>query len=179
MIVRISAGVDLKWTCCFGFFFFPYFSLRTSPRCARVGGPAYVHTCVVSGSRGTAGVLASSRKTFFKPLCTRSGPGSALLFIFFLLPLSVEPPARSRSCRECRIGTGEPSYGEILVRFLCFNPWFENAGLADFATPRASCQQDGGHVWCLTGALRKNMANAIMRSWLQIRFLFHFFFIFF
>lgn len=61
---------------------------------------------------------------------------------FFLLPLSVEPPARSRSCRECRIGTGEPSYGEILVRFLCFNPWFENAGLADFATPRASCQQD-------------------------------------
>lgn len=59
-----------------------------------------------------------------------------------LLPLSVELPARSRSCRECRIGTDEPSYGEILVRFLCFNPCFENAGLADFATPRASCQQD-------------------------------------
>lgn len=103
----------------------------------------------------------------------------SVIFHIFLLPLSVEHPARSRSCRECRIGTGEPSYGEILVRFLCFNPCFENAGLADFATPRASCQQDGGHVWCLTGALRKNMANAIMRLWLQIRFLFHFLFFFF
>lgn len=35
-----------------------------------------------------------------------------------------------------------------------------------------------GHVWCLTGALRKNMATAIMRLWLQIRFLFLFFFFF-
>lgn len=91
-------------------FFLPYFSLRTSPGCARVGGPAYVHTCVVSGSRGTAGVLASSLETFFKPLCTRSGPGSALFFIFsFRSPSSL--PHVPALCRECRIGTDEPSYG--------------------------------------------------------------------
>lgn len=34
-----------------------------------VGGPAYVQTCVLSGSRGTAGVLAQSLNTIFKPLC--------------------------------------------------------------------------------------------------------------
>lgn len=36
--------------------------------CVCVGGPAYAHTCVLSGSRGTAGVLAFSLNTIFKPL---------------------------------------------------------------------------------------------------------------
>lgn len=36
---------------------------------AHVGGPAYVHTCLLSGSGGTAGVLALSLYTIFKPLC--------------------------------------------------------------------------------------------------------------
>lgn len=49
--------------CCFCFLT----QISTGPLRLCVGGPAYVHTCVLSGSRGTAGVLAFSENTIFKP----------------------------------------------------------------------------------------------------------------
>lgn len=51
---------SIKKKCCF------CFSAQAHGTC--VGGPAYVHTCVLSGSRGTAGVLAFSLNSIFKPL---------------------------------------------------------------------------------------------------------------
>lgn len=44
---------------------------------------------------------------------------------YFSYFTSIEPPASSHSCSQCRIGTDGPSYGGILVPFLRFTPWFE------------------------------------------------------
>ncbi len=53
----------LAQICCFCYLT----QISTGPLSLCVGGPAYVHTCVLSGSRGTAGVLAFSQNTIFKP----------------------------------------------------------------------------------------------------------------
>lgn len=84
----------------------------TSPHCVHVGGPAYVHTCVLSGSRGTAGVLAFSLNAIFKPLCSSlenhhsvaSQPAQRLLRHSSYLPAAVCWAVHLHPC-ECRIGT--------------------------------------------------------------------------
>lgn len=60
---RITFGVP-----CFTYSKHAAVVLQHAPT-VRVGGPAYVHTCVLSGSGGTARVLAHSLNTIFKPLC--------------------------------------------------------------------------------------------------------------
>lgn len=67
--------------------------------CVGVGGPAYVHTCVLSGSRATAGVLAFSLKKKKKT--------SSSLFIHLIVkpPLCRSFVSGSRSLPASRSGS--------------------------------------------------------------------------
>lgn len=74
---------------------------------------------------------------------------------YFSCFTSVRPAAYSRSCPQCRIGTDKPTYGETVVPFRCFDPWFENTGLAGLFFSSSLVSARCGHFWCLTGALRR------------------------
>lgn len=128
-----------------------------SPHCVRVGGPAYVHTCVLSGSRGTAGVLAFSLNTVFKPLCCSlenhnsvvSQPVQWLVRHSSYLPTAV--------CRaSCSLHICIRASVAVVPRFLHFH-LVKRVPCRFFYTSNPVSARYG-LFWCLTGALRKIMA---------------------
>lgn len=128
-----------------------------SPHCVHVGGPAYVHTCVLSGSRGTTGVLAFSLNTIFKPLCSSlenhhsvvSQPTQWLLRHSSYLPTAV--------CRApCSLYICILASGALVPVFLHLHLVKRMPCRFFHASDPVSARN--GHFWCLTGALRKIMA---------------------
>lgn len=122
-----------------------------------VGGPAYVHTCVLSGSRDTAGVLAFSLNTIFKPLRSSlenhhsvvSQPAQWLLRHSSYLPTAVcQAPCSLCICILASVALVPVFLHFHLVKCVYCRFFYTS----DLISARY------GHFWCLTGALRKIMA---------------------
>lgn len=102
-----------QWICAYCVFWHKSAEARFVRVFVCVGGPAYVHTCVLSGSRATAGVLAFSLKkkkeNVFKPFYPSHCKTSALpqlcvglaltsCFTIGLLPLRLLLPLFTICC---------------------------------------------------------------------------------
>lgn len=171
-IVRIRASADLQWICCYCFLFFflsPFIFLSAQAHIVRVW--VDLHMCIHVlwvGAGHCWGLGFLSEDLLQASLQHARDLEVGLDQHYFSYFTSVKPAAYSPSCPQCRAGTDKPSYGEILIPFLCYTLDLKIQALQAWVFPPSLMPARCGHIWSLTSALGENMATAIMQLWLKI-----------